>query len=255
MSPAASSSPPRSARPVKLWLLRGVLVVAGLATWFATQSAIQSRQVKSSEAEMAAAGEVLLRGDALLEATRGAYEYLTADKRRAFALLIVSSLFIDVLTFFLLGRAVFGPSIRPFLGLLLLFGLRQIVQALCALPAPVGMVWESPGFPSILVTYEVANDFFFSGHTAIAIYGAIELGRLGGWKTRLLATLLAIFLTASVILVRAHYTMDVYAGAVTALLVAAWAPRLAPPVDRWLARLAGATQALEPENAAGKPAT
>ncbi len=237
-----------SARPVRLWILRGLLVVLGLATWFATQSAIQSREVKSSEAEMAAAGEVLLRGDALLEATRGAYDFLTADKRRAFALLIVSSLFIDVLTFFLLGRSIFGPSIRPFLGLLLLFGLRQIVQALCALPAPVGMVWEPPGFPSILVTYEVANDFFFSGHTAIAIYGAIELGRMGGWKTGLIATLLAIFLTASVILVRAHYTMDIYAGAVTALLAAAWAPRLAPPVDRLLARLAGIRP--EPEHGA-----
>ncbi len=214
-------------------------MLLGLATWFATQSALKSREVTSTAEQLQTAGEVLVRGDALLEATAGIHEYLTQDKRRVYALLIASSVCIDLLTFFLLGRSVFGPTIRPFLGLLLLFGLRQIMQAICALPAPQGMIWESPGFPSILVTYEVANDFFFSGHTAIAIYGSIELARWGGWKTGVTALVLAIFLTASVILVRAHYTMDIYAGAATALLAATWAPRWAPAVDRFLAKLAG----------------
>ena len=227
-------------KPVRLWIFRGVLVVLALAAWFATQAAIQARAVTSEASHMQLAGEVLVRGDALLEITADAHGYLRQNQQSAFALLIVSSLCIDLLTFFLLGWSVFGRSIRPFLGLLLLFGLRQIVQALCALPAPPGMIWESPGFPSILVTYEVANDFFFSGHTAIAIYGAIELARFGGVKLWPVALVLAAFLTASVIVLRAHYTMDVYAGAITALLAAAWAPRLAPPVDRWLARLAGA---------------
>src|SRR5207249_2901381 len=79
----------------------------------------------------------------------------------------------------LLTWSVFGASVRPFVGLLVLFGLRQLTQVLCALPAPVGMIWpqEGPGFPSLLVTYGVANDFFFSGHTAIAVFGAIELCR------------------------------------------------------------------------------
>ena len=40
------------------------------------------------------------------------------------------------------------------------------------------MIWHDPGFPSFLVTYHVANDFFFSGHTAIAVFGAIELSRM-----------------------------------------------------------------------------
>jgi len=49
------------------------------------------------------------------------------------------------------------------------------MQAVCALPPPPNMIWHYPGFPSLLVTYHVANDFFFSGHTAIAVFGAIEL--------------------------------------------------------------------------------
>lgn len=219
--------------------MRALLVVLGLAAWFATQAAISARDAANSPEEMAVASDVLLGGDALLDATTPAYEWLLADKRRAYALLIASSLAIDVLGFFLLGWSIVGPSVRPFLGLLMLFGLRQLMQMASALPAPPGMLWEYPGFGSLLVTYDVANDFFFSGHTAIAVYGAVELGRLGGKKTKAAATVLAIFLAASVILVRAHWTMDVYAGAVSALLAASWAALLAPTVDRALARAAG----------------
>ena len=225
--------------PARLVGLRTLLVVLGLAAWFATQAAISARDAASSPEEMAVASDVLLGGDALLEATTPIYDWLMADKRRAYALLIASSLAIDVLGFFLLGWSIVGPSVRPFLGLLMLFGLRQLMQMASALPAPPGMLWEYPGFGSILVTYEVANDFFFSGHTAIAVYGAVELGRLGGKKTRLAALGLAMFLVASVILVRAHWTMDVYAGAVSALLAASWASMLAPAVDRMLGRAAG----------------
>ena len=66
------------------------------------------------------------------------------------------------------------------MGLLILFGLRQLCQGLCALPPPEGMIWRNPGFPSLLVTYGTATDLFFSGHTAIAVYGCLELAHWGG---------------------------------------------------------------------------
>jgi membrane-associated phospholipid phosphatase len=117
----------------------------------------------------------------------------------------------------------------------MLFALRQACQALCALPPPQGMIWRDPGFPSLLVTYGVANDLFFSGHTAMAVFGAVEVWRTGrrwlGW----LAAAVGLFEVAVVLVLRAHYTMDVFTGAIAALLVAGWAARLAPPVDRFLA--------------------
>jgi membrane-associated phospholipid phosphatase len=39
-----------------------------------------------------------------------------------------------------------------------------------------------------------------------------------------------------VLVLRAHYTMDVFAGAVTAMLVAVFVAYLAPPCDRALGR-------------------
>ncbi len=121
----------------------------------------------------------------------------------------------------------------------MLFVLRQLCQSLCVLPPPGGaanVIWFHPGVPSLLVTYEVSNDLFFSGHTALAVFGAIELGRLGRrWLP--LAALVIVFQIATVLVLWAHYTMDVYAGAITAVAMALIADRLAPACDRGLARL------------------
>jgi membrane-associated phospholipid phosphatase len=108
------------------------------------------------------------------------------------------------------------------------------MQALCALPAPPNMIWRYPGFPSLFVTYNVGNDYFFSGHTAIAVFGAIEVARLRRpWLTAFALTVV-VFEVATVLILRAHYTMDVFAGAVTALWVAAFCDSIAPRVDRLL---------------------
>ena len=97
------------------------------------------------------------------------------NPRHANLLLASSSFVIDLLGFYLLFASIFGATFQPFLGLLMLFALRQFCQMLCPLPAPAGMVWRYPGIPAILVTYGTANDLFFSGHTAIAVYGAATL--------------------------------------------------------------------------------
>jgi len=112
--------------------------------------------------------------------------------------------------------------------------LRQLMQAICALPPPPNMIWHYPGFPSLLVTYHVANDFFFSGHTAIAVFGAIELSRLHrNWLTAA-AVLLVFFEVATVLILRAHYTMDVFTGTLAALWIAHLTERISPRLDHLL---------------------
>src|ERR1700683_47430 len=79
------------------------------------------------------------------------------------------------------------PDLHPgLLGLVIVLGLRQIMQWLVALPAPPNAIWHYPGFPSLLVTYGVSNDYFFSGHTAIAVLAVTEIARMGKrWLTAL----------------------------------------------------------------------
>ncbi|MEX0775673.1 MAG: phosphatase PAP2-related protein [Phycisphaeraceae bacterium] len=204
-------------------LRRVALIVGGLAAWFTTQALIAGRGFPE--------GSI---GDGLFNLTAPVNDWLMNHPGAADGLLIVSSALIDLVGVFLLLRAIFGPTIRPFLGLLILFALRQVCQAVCALPAPEGMIWRHPGWPSLLVTYATANDFFFSGHTAIAVFGATELARLPGRGWKWLGAALALFEMSVVIILRAHYTMDVFAGAAAALAVAFIVARLAPPVDRGL---------------------
>jgi PAP2 superfamily protein len=204
-------------------LLRIVVTAIAVGLWFWTQSLIGARALPSSGI-----------GDGLHNLTAGLNSYLHHSPSAANALLIVSSALIDALGLFLLGRWVFAGSVRPFFGLLLLLGLRQVMQALCALPTPPNMIWHYPGFPSLLVTYNVANDYFFSGHTGIAVFGALELARFQrSWLTALAAAVVA-FEIVTVLALRAHYTMDVFTGIVAALWVATVCDVVSPRLDRLL---------------------
>jgi membrane-associated phospholipid phosphatase len=72
--------------------------------------------------------------------------------------------------------------------------------------------------------------------------GCLELARLGRpWL--ITAIVLGVFEVTVVLLLRAHYTIDVFAGGVAALWVGSIAPRLAAPVD---ARLDSWTKPIKP---------
>ncbi|HEV2194654.1 MAG TPA: phosphatase PAP2-related protein [Candidatus Acidoferrum sp.] len=217
--------PGEDSAPWRTFLVRLVVTGVVLAIWFWTQSLLGARTPH-------AAGGI---GDAIHNLTAGLNSYFAQNAAAANALLIFSSAFIDALGVFLLGIWLFGGSVRPFLGLVLLMLLRQFLQALCSLPVPSGMIWHYPGFPSLLVTYHVANDFFFSGHTAIAVFGAIELSRFHRKWLTVISIFLVLFEVAAVLILRAHYTMDVFTGILAALWVARITERISPALDRRLA--------------------
>ena len=201
-------------------LLRLMVTGIVLGLWFWSQSLIGSRTAPASGI-----------GDAVHNLTAGLNSYFSQNPGAANALLVVSSALIDALGVFLLARWFVERSVRPFLGLVLLLALRQIMQAICALPAPPNMIWHYPGFPSLLVTYHVANDFFFSGHTAIAVFGALELARYHRKWLTFAAVLLVFFEVATVLILRAHYTFDVFTGIIAALWVAHISERLSSRLD------------------------
>lgn len=217
------------ATDVALWVARAALVIVGIGLWFWTQRLIAARPWPARGI-----------GDGIHDWTATWNRWLNAHPRAADALLIASTAVIDLLGLFLLAAAVFGPTFRPFVGLLMLFALRQLCQGLCAFAPPENMIWREPGFPALLVTYGTATDLFFSGHTAIAVYGAVELARLGGPWFVLLGVAIVLFEAGAVLVLRAHYTADVFAAIVTALWAAGVAEALGPLVDRPLAGLVAA---------------
>ena len=211
--------------------VRAGLVAAGIIAWYWTQAVLGKRVPK-------VAYEVPLTDGIHVLTARFHHRYFT-NEAAGNRLLILSSLVIDLLGIYLIGSAIFGVSIRPYLGLVMVFALRQICQMLCPLPAPSGMVWRYPGVPAILVTYGTANDLFFSGHTAIAVYGAATLaGHWGTWGL-VAGLLIALFEAGTVLVLRAHYTMDVFTGIVCALWVYTLSGAAAPWVDGMIGHWVG----------------
>ncbi|MGI9467585.1 MAG: phosphatase PAP2 family protein [Rubripirellula sp.] len=216
------------------WSTRFAFVIVGLFLWHLTQSWIGQRELMP--------GAI---GDGVHDWLAGANAYLHQHPNRTNQLLITSSAVIDLLGFFLLWRSIFGPSLRPFIGLLLLFGMRQVCQLVCALEPPPGMLWRDPGFPSLLVTYGVTTDFFFSGHTGLAVLGAVEIARMGGRRWMILGGAIIVFEVMTVLVLRAHYTMDVFTGAVAARYATLLASRIAPSCDALLGRIVGHAPTLQ----------
>lgn len=157
-------------------------------------------------------------GDGMHQLFAPANALLHANPRLADAALIAISFLADVSGVGLIMLAIFGSTVRPAIGLMILYLLRQSVELLSRIPAPDGMIWRYPGFPSLLVDYHVMSDFFFSGHTAIIVYAIAELSRLRQRWVTAVGVASALFVMVALFSLRAHYTMDVYAGVVTALL-------------------------------------
>lgn len=206
--------------------IRVAFVGVGLVLWFWTQRLISAKAPANDGV-----------GDRLHDWSAPLHAWLLAHPRATNLVLILTSALIDVFGVYLLASAVFGPTVQPFASVLILFAMRQACQAVCTLPIPPGSIWRDPGFPSLLVTYGTSNDFFFSGHTAISVLGAIQLAHVAPPWLAVLGAVVAGIEALTVIILRAHYTMDVFAA-----LFAAWgadilARHAAPQLDLWLGSL------------------
>lgn len=204
-------------------ILRVSVIAGALVVWFWTQKLIARK-----------CGGMSGIGDAAHGLTAGLHRYFSTNHKAADRALIISSLCIDALGLSLIAISVFGPSFAPFIGILIVFSLRQVSQLCCTLPPPPGIIWRDPGFPTALVTYDVGNDFFFSGHTALAVLSAIEICHLGPWWLGVTVILIALGEALIVLILRAHYAMDVITGAFAAWFAADLAGRIAPHADSWL---------------------
>ena len=92
----------------------------------------------------------------------------------------------------------------------------------------------------LILKLPIAPDGWGVGElTAIAVYGAATLaGHWGPWGLAL-GLAIAFFEAITVLVLRAHYTMDVFTGIVCALWVYTLSGQFAPHVDSLIQRLVG----------------
>ena len=82
----------------------------------------------------------------------------------------------------------------------------------------------------------LADALLIVSSSLIDLFSVFLLARLSRPWLKALAWFVAVFEMATVLVLRAHYTMDVFTGMVTALGAAVLAEQLSPPIDRWMNR-------------------
>jgi len=125
---------------------------------------------------------------------------------------ILSSALIDINMAYLIINYLTTDRSKSFMLLCLGFTLRQISQWLSRLPQPAGTIWFDPGFPSVMVTYGVETDFFFSGHTLVSLVTGCDIIDNGGMFGKIYGILFICYEISFIILTHSHYYMDVYAA-------------------------------------------
>jgi membrane-associated phospholipid phosphatase len=83
----------------------------------------------------------------------------------------------------------------------------------------------------------VADDYFFSGHTAIAAVAALQLVHAAPPWLAAVGVVIAAVEATTVIVLRAHYTMDVFTAILAAWAADELATRIAPSCDALLRSL------------------
>jgi hypothetical protein len=177
-------------------------------------------------------------GDFLQHWTSGLNDFVSSREWIGDALIIFYSILGDAIVLILIVCAIVKSSIRPVLPLLVFLLLRQAMQLIVSFPVDPGLIWHYPGFPSLFSNYRMSGDFYFSAYVGILILGALELGEI--FKVRWLTALnfFVAFLVAFIDLVlRSHYTTDIYTSIVTAIFAYLFTEQFVPPVDQFLKKL------------------
>ncbi len=142
------------------------------------------------------------------------HNYLFQNKYITKILTIITTFMIDANLIYFFMDFIFNNNIRP---IILLFGgvfLRQICQYINILPVPNDVLWFDPGFPSLIMNYNVSNDFFFSGHTLVSLIFGIELFLSNNIFIKIYALFYMMMEIFFVLVTRAHYFIDIY-GAIS----------------------------------------
>lgn len=141
--------------------------------------------------------------------------FLTKNKNISSILIASTTFLIDSTLTILIIKSLLHNQIRYPIILLLGIILRQFCQYISTLPMPQGMIWHDPGFPTLYMVYDVKNDFFFSGHTFIAMLIGMELIEKYNFIGKIYGVFFIICQIGFVLITRSHYFIDVYAAITT----------------------------------------
>lgn len=155
--------------------------------------------------------------DSFQDWTASINTYLVSHKLPRDILIAFASFLIDFNVLIVCLRWVlFGKSLRLFLVIIVFYLFRGICQRIFYMKFPEGYIFSYPGFPSLVVPYAPANDFFFSGHLGISTICFLEF-RKDQSKFLKIIGLITIPVEFFMLLVtRKHHFIDMAVGLIVA---------------------------------------
>lgn len=156
--------------------------------------------------------------DKLFDLTRGINVYLSRNKEISRKILAINSLCFDI---FGSATIIHGTIYRPMMVLAgsTIIVLKACLMYLVGLPIPENMIWFCTGIPSFMVDYSSSADLFFSGHVAHSVYFFLYWCSTADTFCSIcccvFSGLFLLYTMIMLIVMRIHYTMDIYAGLTT----------------------------------------
>jgi len=149
------------------------------------------------------------------EVTTPINKWLSENEGSKNALIIVSSLFVDITVVInAIAWIIYGKNLRLVFAVVTFFAFKIFLQEVFYFRVPDGYLWSYPGFPSLTVPYYTADDFFFSAEIGLCMIALLD------FRSRKM-TLMKFFAAFTIVLecfvfisTRAHYIIDLTTGVV-----------------------------------------
>lgn len=151
-------------------------------------------------------------------------------------LILTGSVLLDILfVTFLIVFIAKGHSWKPLIQLFLFYGFRgMFIQSVFLMEIYDTYLWGHPGFPSLVVPFGRAPDFFYSGHAGCALTLGLILSDLGYKPLYYFGLFLAFFEGFVMTVTRTHYSIDIIFGILCAHYMYILAGSVNPFMDKYL---------------------
>eukprot|EP00340_Litonotus_pictus_P000490 CAMPEP_0170517810 /NCGR_PEP_ID=MMETSP0209-20121228/3668_1 /TAXON_ID=665100 ORGANISM="Litonotus pictus, Strain P1" /NCGR_SAMPLE_ID=MMETSP0209 /ASSEMBLY_ACC=CAM_ASM_000301 /LENGTH=269 /DNA_ID=CAMNT_0010803157 /DNA_START=207 /DNA_END=1016 /DNA_ORIENTATION=+ len=150
-------------------------------------------------------------------------------------LLIIAGLFMD---FSLIAGFLFWGfrfrSWRMAVSLSLTYIVRGLIQEIYVMGHHEEYLFRYPGFLALTVPYYKTHDYFYSGHVSSPLVVGVEFWKNKYRKIGLFCFFISFFESVMMILVRGHYSIDLYAGVIFSLYFCRISEPIAYYLDKYI---------------------
>lgn len=138
--------------------------------------------------------------------------YFRTPEHRNYVVAIISCALDCMFCVQLYKFARYGNSWRFPIALGLFYGLRAYFQSTIIFERPEGAVWTYPGWFTTFVPFPLQCDYWWSGHIGFCFVNYNEFKKNGENSWAIYSFVLMIFTTFFLIVLRAHYSVDITTG-------------------------------------------